>query len=392
MSNKKIVYILNSLLIGGIQRVVVENANGLDPKKYSVHIVSLSRVDPSNNIFNVIKLNSNITLYEIDFSFYSNYSLLGYLKVILKSKKSYSNIDDLIKIIHLIKPDIIHFHTSPRELVLKKFLNYTALYIFTDHTLRINQIEYGILKSKVLSLLFRKLYSGFLIIAVSDEIKRSLYLNKIIHPLLPIKVVNNGVNPENYKYRDVNKNKSSDFIVVYVSRIAHAKGHADLITAWASLKDIKNKKLYLIGADDLNGKMHQMAITLNCSNHIIFTGPVSKPELFLEKAKIAVFPSYKEGLPLALLEKMSAKLPVIVSSIPELMTIISHKKNGLIFELGNTIDLAQKIRFLYQNQILAEELGEQARATVEEKFNIHNSMKILNNFYEKSLVEKIKSS
>lgn len=384
---KKIVYILNSLVIGGVQRVAVENANNLDSEKYTVHIVSLSKIEPSNNIFSVIKLNSNITLHEIEFSFYNNYSILGYINIILKNKKSYTKINDLIKVIHFIKPDIIHFHTSPRELILKKYFNYKALYVFTDHTLRINKNEYGLIKSKLLSLIFRKLYANYVIITVSEEIKKSLYSNKIISPLLPITVVSNGVNVKNYTHKIANENKSSDLIVVYVSRIAHAKGHSDLITAWASLKDITKKTLYIVGADDLEGNIHQMAVSLNCSNSIIFTGAVSNPELYLEKAKIAVFPSYKEGLPMALLEKMAAKLPVIVSNIPELTSIISNKKNGIIFELGNTNDLAQKIRFLYENPLIAEQLGEQAKITVEKKFNILNSIRVLNNFYETSLLE-----
>lgn len=387
MSKRKILYIVNSLVIGGTQRVVVENANYLDSNRFDSHIVSLSKIDKSNCVFDIIKLNPNINLHEIDFNFYPNYSLFGYLKLIFKKRSSFNKIDEILNLINSINPDIIHFHTSPRELILRKHINFKSHYVFTDHTLRIFKYEYGILKSKILSLLFKKLYSGFHILTVSDEIKKNLYLNGIVSPKKPIIVVKNGIDLKQFCPDENERDfEAKGLVAVYVSRITHAKGHSDLIKAWALLKDIAEKKLYIVGPDELNGEMQKLSIELNCEDSIVFTGSVFNPKFFLREAQMAFFPSYKEGLPLALLEKMAVSLPVIVSDIPELKAIIIHNENGLTFELGNINDLAAKIRYLYLNPIIRRKIGSEAKVTIEKQFNNSASHLLLNNFYERILL------
>ena len=99
-------------------------------------------------------------------------------------------------------------------------------------------------------------------------------------------------------------------------------------------------------------------------------------------ADIAVFPSLKEGLPLSLLEKMAMGLPVIVSDIDELTTVIEHEKNGLTYELGNDNDLTDKMSILLNNKEMRRELGGEARKKVEENYSLLSVVEKTKLFYK----------
>lgn len=361
--------------------MLIDSANSLDNNLYEVTIISLSLFDADKTMLNVVGVNSNIRIFYFNYVFFNDYSLLGYLKLFFKNKKSYSDIDKIIKVIDEIKPDIIHFHTSPRELLIKRFFKVNAKYVYTDHLLRINKNDYGVVKSKILSIIFRRLYSGYYVIAVSKEIEKSLYKNKIINTNKKITTILNGVNVDLFNIVDshIDFDKLN---AIYVSRIETIKGHEDLIKAWALLPDINNKHLYLVGPDGLNGKIQALTKELNCEDSVTFTGPFSNPRDLLAKSNIAIFPSYKEGLPLALLEKMAMGLPIIVSNIDELTSIITNEKNGIVFKLGDVVDLSEKIRFVYFNKFLAEVIGKNARKTVELNYNFKDNISKLEIFYD----------
>jgi glycosyltransferase involved in cell wall biosynthesis len=381
LANKiKIVYLINSLNIGGSQKVLLECANNLDQNKYQITIISLSPYDVQNSITQICDINSNVQVFYFDFSFFDNYSVYGYWRLLYKKRNSYKSIDAVCNLIKSIAPEIIHFHTSPRELVLKKHLNFKANYIFTDHTLRISGNEYGFIKSMLLARVFKRLYHGFKIIAVSEEIKSSLYQHSIIDSKTEIVTVLNSLNLS--ELNPIEKREQTDFVAVYISRIDNNKGHLDLIRAWAKLEEIENKRLYLVGPDSLNGSIQQKAKDLGCQDSVIFTGSVANPKMYLACATIGVFPSHKEGLPLSLLEKMAMELPVIVSDIQELTSVISDGENGITFNKGDVDDLAEKIRFLYANPIIALKIGKNARRTVALKYSSIESTSKLEKLYD----------
>lgn len=374
-----IIYITNSLKIGGAQKVLIDSANNLDYNKYDVHVVSLTPNDSLNSISSIINIHNNIKVHYFNFNFFDSYSILGYFSLLFKKKTDYGDLESLISLINFVEPEILHFHTSPRELIIKKFLNTHAKYVFTDHTLRIPDNKYGVIKTKLLALIFRKLYLGYNIISVSEEIKNSLLNNKIIKSPKNILLILNGINFNDYN--QVTQNNSDKLIVVYVSRIDNNKGHIDLIKAWSLLGDLNDKLLYIVGPDSLNGFVQSFAKKLGCMDSVVFTGSVTNPKDFISKANVGVYPSYNEGLPLALLEKMAMGLPVIVSDIKELTSIITDTENGLVFKLSNFQELSQKIRYLHLNRSIGTLMAKNAIKTVELKYNSIKSSTVIDQYY-----------
>ena len=100
----------------------------------------------------------------------------------------------------------------------------------------------------------------------------------------------------------------------------------------------------------------------------IMRGLLHRREVALQKAHIGVFPSFREGLPLAMLEMMACGLPVVASDIPEIKSVITDGQDGLLYASGNAAELANKLLRLINNESLRARLGQQARRTVESEY------------------------
>jgi glycosyltransferase involved in cell wall biosynthesis len=107
--------------------------------------------------------------------------------------------------------------------------------------------------------------------------------------------------------------------------------------------------------------------THNLESRVIFTGFVKDAFVPLNITTIYAHISLQEGLPLALLEAMSAGVPVIASKTGGIPEVIQNGENGLL--VGNDpILLSRAIISLIDNSTLREELAIKGKQTVDENF------------------------
>jgi len=84
----------------------------------------------------------------------------------------------------------------------------------------------------------------------------------------------------------------------------------------------------------------------------------------MDVAGIYVQPSTFEGLPLALQEALFRGCPCLASNIKGNTELVDDGQNGLLFESGNSADLAAKLRRMVSNPDLRNRLAGSARASV----------------------------
>lgn len=385
-SKLKIAYVINGLTIGGSEKVAIENINCISESKFEIHLVSLSPHIENNSIFSIIQLNKKIQIHYLSYQFYNDYSIFGYLKLSLLSRITRKRSTNVLHLLYKLKPDILHFHTSPRELEIGRIFikkHFETKLLFTDHLMRLKTEEFSVFKQSVLKKCYKNLYRHYNIISVAALIQKSMNALGIYDKGKKNIVIANGVTlrSENNFVKNIQTNS-----VIYISRISTVKGHDTLLKAWALLKDISDKNLYLIGPDELGGKIQELSKALNCHQTIHFIGSSNETAKYIRESDIGVFPSEQEGLPLSLLEKMGAGLPVIVSDIPELTAIIKHNYNGLIFKSGDAADLAANIAKLMGDNALRKRLGSNAREFILQNYNAEQNCSKLVTFYEKNLL------
>ncbi|MGB9609188.1 MAG: glycosyltransferase, partial [Minisyncoccia bacterium] len=61
--------------------------------------------------------------------------------------------------------------------------------------------------------------------------------------------------------------------------------------------------------------------------------------------------------------------PIIVSDLPGPRTLVRENINGLLFKIGDSDDMAQKIKFLLENENLIQEWGRAGREIVEQNYS-----------------------
>jgi len=105
----------------------------------------------------------------------------------------------------------------------------------------------------------------------------------------------------------------------------------------------------------------QFTKTIGLEQKVLFLQERNDVFQILLNTDIGVFPSLSEGFPMALLEKMCACLPVVVSNIPELVAIVNNEEVGFNYEPQNALMLSQQLRKLVLSKPLRERMGEKAR-------------------------------
>ena len=165
------------------------------------------------------------------------------------------------------------------------------------------------------------------------------------------------------------------FTFLFIGRLLWDKGIGELILAMQELQKraIPVKCLLLGGVDQKN----PAAITETEVRHWQQQGWIEWLETkadvrpFLEMADVLVLPSYREGLPRAVLEAMAMQKPVIVTNVPGCNALVKHQENGflvtakdpesLLIAMQNMMDLSPSKR---------EEMGVLGRERVLKYFDI----------------------
>jgi len=86
-------------------------------------------------------------------------------------------------------------------------------------------------------------------------------------------------------------------------------------------------------------------------------------------ASVVVLPSYREGLPVSLLEAAACGKPIVATDVPGCRDVVRHRVNGLLVPLRDASALADSIATLLENEELRVDLGRRGREIVVKEFS-----------------------
>src|SRR5262249_53325350 len=101
----------------------------------------------------------------------------------------------------------------------------------------------------------------------------------------------------------------------------------------------------------------------------VVTGIVDTVERYLATADVFVLPSYREGMPRALLEAMSTELAVVATDIRGCREVVEPGRSGFLFPPHHVSRLAELLRDLYRSPDLRRQLGAAARTRAVTSFD-----------------------
>jgi glycosyltransferase involved in cell wall biosynthesis len=335
MSNKSILLVIDSLGIGGAEKVVLTLSTGFYTKGYSIDIIICDDIIsfPIPDYINIYKLHFKKSTFA-----YRKYSQ---------------------KLHHLVDT-LSHQHENGYELILVNLQKSTRLMnkyqhksIF--HIIHSNFSQSALKKDKAIKNFFRKkklqnIYNGLNLIAVSKGIEEDL-INTIHLRPNTIQTIYNPIDNELIsKLSEEKLTIQEDEYIIHVGRFAKVKRHDILLKAFAKIQ-YPNLKLLLIGDGEEKENIQNLIKQLNLSERVVLTGFLHNPYPLIKNAKLLVLSSEYEGFGNTLVESLVLNTPVISTNCKSGPNeILTGSLKEYLVEVNNVIELYKKIENILLNQ------------------------------------------
>lgn len=189
--------------------------------------------------------------------------------------------------------------------------------------------------------------------------------------------------------RDILGIPQTDRIVVYHGRIEiHRKGLDVLLDAWKQLEKHDtdgNLRLLLIGTGGDDEKLRQLIQELGLHRVMWvneFINDRTVMQRYLSAADLYTLPSRHEGFPIAPLEAMACKLPVVAADAPGIADIFEYGElsGGVVVPCGDAGALASAINRVLDDDALRDQLSQSSYSRVRECFSLETVGPQLRNF------------
>ena len=135
-------------------------------------------------------------------------------------------------------------------------------------------------------------------------------------------ILKNGVDAEKFSYSDeyrmsvrneLNINENT-FVVGNISRFHIQKNHSFLIDIFYEInKKYKDSVLLLVGNGELRKEIENKVKALGLKENVIFTGVRTDVDRILSAIDVFCMPSFREGLPVSLVEAQASGVHIVVS-------------------------------------------------------------------------------
>ena len=152
-------------------------------------------------------------------------------------------------------------------------------------------------------------------------------------------------------------------IIFFAGRICSGKGIDLLIKAAPKIVKQNPYALFILAGENFTAESEgfkQIIGEKKLNNHFIFIGNLERKKLIQAyfAADLFVLPSRYEAFGIVLTEAMAAGLAIVATNHSAIPEVINNGQTGLLFELNNYKDLADKISLVLNDDNLRRDLGQ----------------------------------
>jgi len=146
----------------------------------------------------------------------------------------------------------------------------------------------------------------------------------------------------------------------------------------------ENVSLLLLGGGSQGTAIRKILLGGGAEDRVSFPGHINNTDLprYYRMADLYISPSHVDGSSVSLMEALACGLPCLVSDIPANKEWVREGYNGWLFRDGNYEELAAKILQAMEQREKLPEIGQNARATAEEKADWPKNVQVLLNAYK----------
>lgn len=161
------------------------------------------------------------------------------------------------------------------------------------------------------------------------------------------------------------KNKRSQFgipedatLLLSVGELNKNKNHSTILKALQHMEEKPNNLYYMVcGEGVLKNNLLEQAKRNDTDWELILPGYRYDIAEIFNIADVFVFPSYHEGLAVAMMQAMAAGLPIVCSKIRGNVDLVKAEKGGFLCKPSDYQGFALYLKRLFKNEKLREEMG-----------------------------------
>lgn len=305
--------------------------------------------------------------------------------------------------IHIPEADLYHSVSNGYSGIIGSLASslYNKPFIITEHGIYTREREEEIIKSKWLSEYMKDIWIDFFCNIAKysyDHAAKVITLfnkNKEIEMELgcaeeKIEIIQNGIDVKGFSY--IKTRKEDDFInIASILRVVPIKDVKTMLESFLIVSyEIKNCNFYIIGPTDEDDKYYKeclkFADELKLKN-VFFTGKVNVKD-YMERIDIIVLSSISEGQPLALLEGMACKKPIVATNVGNCSELIygiddNYGDSGILVPVMNHVKMGNALIKLCRDKKLREEMGNNGFKRVSHYYTLEKFINSYKNIYEK---------
>jgi len=320
---------------------------------------------------------------------YSELSKLG-IKVYLVDEKRNNLLKQFImmrKIIMKYKIEVLHSHRY-KENIFGAFLKLSCVGNFelikTQHGLfnikpNWRMRIYKTIDQCVTKMLFKS------VIGVSKDIASQF---NFLGTANKVNIIHNSICFD--KYEVVSENPKTYYSnrwrlkIAIVARLVKIKNIDEFIRLISFLKrDVLKVDAVIAGDGPERGRLESLTEEYSVVKNITFLGNIDNISEVYNSIDILFISSFHEGLPTVLLEAMYFKKIVVSRAIGGIPEVISHGENGFLYnKLDEAINI---IRNINKDPLSFQFIRENARETIESKYNFINQAQNYTSLYQSCL-------
>lgn len=243
-------------------------------------------------------------------------------------------------------------------------------------------------------MLATKLHDSVFVSSISEFNRK--YLADMFGPWVNEKtrIVRCGIEPSYYRLSGSNGvNKSKRLEIISVGSLQPYKGHIYLVKACAKLMERGIPfRCRIIGGGDLRSMLERAILEYQLEGRVELLGPRTQEEVsrFLQTANCYVQPSVvtstgkMEGIPVALMEAMASRIPVIATAISGVPELVRPGETGWLVPPENVDALADALSDIHENPAEASHRAELGQRWVLEEFELSSNVRKLASLFDRS--------
>ncbi len=170
--------------------------------------------------------------------------------------------------------------------------------------------------------------------------------------------------------------KGSGYRVLYLGYLGKAKGTYDLIDAAKMVNEVnQNIAFDLVGPELAEGEISSLQNAIQAhqlTTHVFLHPPAYGQEkmTILRDSDLFAYPSYHEGMPMAIIEAMGSGLALVASEVGGIPDMVENGENGLLIPAGRPDLIARAILDILSERERLQTMQKRSWQIAVEKFDI----------------------